>query len=322
MKILLAVLLAALPAASVAATTAEAWPIRPLRIVTPFPAGSTVDVVLRLMQPHVSERLRQPVVIDNRAGASGAIGVDVVQRATPDGYTMLLGTASTHSLAKALNPKLSYDPQRDFAPVGLIGNVPYAMAVYPGVPAKNLHELIQLARSKPGEIRYTSVGNASLAHLAGELLSILANVKLTHVPYKSSAASVIDVVGGRVELWIGSTAPALPHMRAGRVRALATTGATRLPALADVPTVKELGFPDYEVALWMAIFAPAGTPKPIVDRANRELVMVLRKPDVQEGLIAQGVTPQPSTPGELATHISAEIAKWSRIIKTAGIKTE
>ena len=182
MKILLAVLLAAPPAASVAATTAEAWPIRPVRIVTPFPAGSTVDVVLRLMQPHVSERLRQPVVIDNRAGASGAIGVDVVQRATPDGYTMLLGTASTHSLAKALNPKLSYDPQRDFAPVGLIGNVPYAMAVYPGVPAKNLHELIQLARSKPGEIRYTSVGNASLAHLAGELLSILANVKLTHVP--------------------------------------------------------------------------------------------------------------------------------------------
>jgi len=322
MKIVLAVLLAALPAAGVAAATADAWPARPVRIVTPFPAGSTVDVVLRLIQPHVSERLRQPVVIDNRAGASGAIGVDVVQRATPDGYTMLLGTASTHSLAKALNPKLSYDPQRDFAPVGLIGNVPYAMAVYPGVPAKNLHELIQLARSKPGEIRYTSVGNASLAHLAGELLSILANVKLTHVPYKSSAASVIDVVGGRVELWIGSTAPALPHMRAGRVRALATTGATRLPALADVPTVKELGFPDYEVALWMAIFAPAGTPKPIVDRANRELVMVLRKPDVQEGLIAQGVTPQPSTPGELATHISAEIAKWSRIIKTAGIKTE
>jgi tripartite-type tricarboxylate transporter receptor subunit TctC len=304
------------------AATAESWPARPVRVVTPFPAGSTVDVVLRLMQPHLSERLRQPVVIDNRAGASGAIGVEVVQRATPDGYTMLLGTASTHALAKALNPKLSYDPQHDFAPVTLIGSVPYAMSVYPGVPAKNLQELIQLARAKPGEIRYTSVGNASLAHLAGELLSILADAKLTHVPYKSSAASVIDVVAGRVELQIGTTAPALPHIRAGRLRALATTGATRLPALADVPTVRELGFPGYEVALWMAIFAPAGTPRAIVDRANRELVAVLTKPDVHESLIAQGVTPQSSTPGELAAHITAEIAKWSRVIKTAGIKTD
>jgi tripartite-type tricarboxylate transporter receptor subunit TctC len=321
MRLALALLLGAIPMASPAAT-AESWPVRPVRIVTPFPAASTVDVVMRLIQPHLSERLGQPVVIDNRGGASGAIGVEVVQRATSDGYTMLLGTASTHSLAKALNPKLSYDPQRDFAPVALVGNVPYAMAVYPGVAAKNLQELVQLARAKPGEIRYTSVGNASLAHLAGELLSILANVKMTHVPYKSSAASVIDVIAGRVELWIGSTAPALPHIRAGRVRALATTGATRLPALADVPTVKELGFPGYEVALWMAIFAPAGTPKPIVDRANRELVAVLKKPDVHEGLVAQGVTPQPSTPAELAAHVTAEIAKWSRVVRTAGIKTD
>jgi tripartite-type tricarboxylate transporter receptor subunit TctC len=321
MRIATALLLSAIPMVSFAAT-AESWPARPVRIVTPFPAASTVDVVMRLIQPHLSERLAQPVVIDNRGGASGAIGVEVVQRATPDGYTMLLGTASTHSLAKALNSKLSYDPQRDFAPVTLIGNVPYAMAVYPGLPAKNLQEVVQLARAKPGEIRYTSVGNASLAHLAGELLSMLANVKMTHVPYKSSAASVIDVIAGRVELWIGSTAPALPHIRAGRVRALATTGATRLPALPDVPTVKELGFPSYEVALWMAIFAPAGTPKPVIDRANRELVAVLKKPDLHEGLIAQGVTPQPSTPAELATHITAEIAKWSRVIKTAGIKTD
>jgi tripartite-type tricarboxylate transporter receptor subunit TctC len=321
MRIVVALLLGALPWTGFAAS-ADTWPARPVRIVTPFPAASTVDVVMRLLQPHISERLGQPVVIDNRGGASGAIGVEVVQRASPDGYTMLLGTASTHSLAKAINPKLSYDPQRDFAPVTLIGSVPYAMAVYPGVPAKTLQELIQVARSKPGEIRYTSVGNASLAHLAGELLSILANVKMTHVPYKSSAASVIDVIAGRVELWIGSTAPALPHIRAGRVRAIATTGAARLPALPDVPTVKELGFPGYEVALWMAIFAPAGTPKPIVDRANRELVAVITKPDVHEGLVAQGVTPQGSTPAELSAHVSAEIAKWSRVIKTAGIRTD
>jgi tripartite-type tricarboxylate transporter receptor subunit TctC len=281
-----------------------------------------VDVVLRIIQPHFADRLGQPVVIDNRAGASGAIGVEVVQHATPDGYTMLLGTASTQALAKVVNPRLSYDPQRDFLPVTLIGSVPYTMSIYPGLPAKTLKELIQLARAKPGEIRYTSVGTASLAHLAGELLSIMANIKLTHVPYKSSAASVIDVVAGRVELQIGATAPILPHIRAGRVRALATTGATRIAALPDVPTVKELGFPGYEVALWMGIFVPAGTPAAIVDRANRELVAVLKKPDVQEGLVAQGLTPQPSTPAELGAYVAAEIAKWGRVVKQAGIKTD
>jgi tripartite-type tricarboxylate transporter receptor subunit TctC len=246
----------------------------------------------------------------------------VVQRATPDGYTMLLGTASTQALAKVLNPRLSYDPQRDFLPVTLIGSVPYTMSIYPGVPAKNLQEFIQLARAKPGELRYTSVGNASFAHLAGELLSIMTKIKLTHVPYKSSAASVIDVVAGRVELQIGSTAPILPHIRAGRVRALATTGATRIAALPDVPTVKELGFPAYDVALWMGIFVPAGTPRAIVDRANRELVTVLKRPDVQEDLVAQGLTPQPSTPAELAAHVTAEIAKWAGVVKQAGIKVD
>jgi tripartite-type tricarboxylate transporter receptor subunit TctC len=321
MRSVLLLLLAVLPCATFAAA-AEAWPARPVRIVSPFPAGSSVDVVLRIIQPHFAERLGQPVVIDNRAGASGAIGVEVVQHATADGYTMLLGTASTQALAKVLNPRLSYDPQRDFLPVTLVGSVPYTMSIYPGLPAKTLQELIQLARSKPGEIRYTSVGAASLAHLAGELLSIMANIKLTHVPYKSSAASVIDVVAGRVELQIGATAPILPHIRAGRVRALATTGATRIAALPDVPTVKELGFPGYEVALWMAIFVPAGTPSAIVDRANRELVAVLKKPDVQEGLTAQGLTPQPCTPAELRALVAAEIAKWARVVKQAGIRTD
>ncbi len=321
MRITIALLLAGLPSAVFAAQV-DAWPTRPVRIVCPFPAASTVDATLRMMQPHLAERLGQPIVIDNRSGASGAIGVEVAVRATPDGYTLLLGTASTHALAKVLNPKLSYDPQRDFVPVTLIGSLPYALSVHPGVRAKSLQELIELARAKPGEIRYTSVGNASLAHLAGELLSNLANVKMTHVPYKSSALSVIDVVAGRVELQIGSTIPAIPHIRAGRLRALATTGAARIPALSDVPTVKELGFPGYEVALWMGIFAPAGTPKPVVERANRELVAVLKMPEVNDGLIAHGVAPQPTTPTGLAAHVAAEISKWQRVVKTSGIKTD
>jgi tripartite-type tricarboxylate transporter receptor subunit TctC len=321
MRIAVAFLVAALPCATLAANI-DAWPTRPIRIVAPFPAASTVDVTLRILQPHVAERLGQSIVIDNRSGASGAIGVEVVQRTTPDGYTLLLGTASTHALAKVLNSRLSYDPQRDFLPVTLIGSLPYAFSVHPGVRAKTLQELIEIARGKPREIRYTSVGNASLAHLAGELFSSMANVKLTHVPYKSSAASVIDVVAGRVELQIGSTVPAIPHVRAGRLRALATTGAARLPALPDVPTVKELGFPGYEVALWMGLFVPAGTPTTVVERVNRDFVVVLKKPEVHEGLIAQGVTPQPTTPGELAAHITAEIAKWDQVIKSSGIKTD
>ena len=311
-----------LAAASFAVSAADAWPTRPVRVIAPFPPGSSVDVTLRTLQPHVSERLGQPLVIDNRSGASGAIGVDAAQRASADGYTLLLGTASTHAVAKVVNPRLGYDPQRDFLPVTLVASQPYVLSVHPGVPAHNLKELVALAQAKPGEIRYTSAGNASLAHLAGELLSIVAKVKMTHVPYKSSAASVIDVVAGRVELQIGSTPPAIPHVKAGRLRALATTGATRLAALPDVPTVKEAAFPNYEVALWLALFVPAGTPKAIVERANREFVAVLKTPAVVDALTAQGQSAQPTTPDALAAHVAAETAKWDRVVKTAGIKTD
>lgn len=321
MKRLTLLLLAALGAPSWAATT-EQWPARPIRVVAPFPAGSTVDVTLRTLQPHLAERLGQPIVIDNRAGASGAIGVEVARSAAPDGYTMLLATASTHAIAKVVNPRLSYDPQRDFSPVTLIGSLPYAFSVYPGVRVKSLQELVELARARPGEIRYTSVGNASLAHLAGELFSGLANVRLVHVPYKTSAASVLDVVAGRVELQIGSMVTALPHIRSGKLRALATTGANRAPSLSEVPTVKEQGFPGYEVSLWMGLFLPAGTPKTIVERTHREFVAVLTKPEVQDIMAGQGVTPQPTTPAGLAQHVAAEIARWERVVKTSGVKTD
>ena len=320
MRLTLALLLAGF--SSVALAQPEPWPTRPVRIVAPFPAGSTVDATLRLMQPHLADRLGQPLVIDNRSGASGAIGVEVALRANPDGYTLLLGTATTHAVAKVLNPKLSYDPQRDFLPVTLVGSLPYAFSVHPGVPAKSVQELVELARAKPGEIRYTSVGNASLAHLAGELFSSLAKVQLTHVPYKSSALSVIDVIAGRIELQIGSIVPALPHIRSGRLRVLATTGAARTPALPDTPTMKELGYKDYEVALWMALFVPAGTPKAVVERANREFVAVLKTPEVHDSLVNQGVSPQPTTPAGLAAHIKAEIAKWTKVVKAAGIKAD
>ena len=323
MKLICALLFAAfLPAAHAAQPGTDSWPTRPIRVVAPFPAGSSVDATMRLLSPHLADSLGQTLVIDNRAGASGAIGCDIAAHATPDGYTLLIGTASTHAVAKVLNPRLSYDPQRNFIPVTLIGSLPYAITVYPKVPANNLQELIALARARPGAIRYSSAGNASLAHLAGEYFSMLANVKLTHVPYKSSALSVLDVIAGRIEMQFGAMTPVLPHIRAGRLRVLAVTGASRIPALPNVPTVKEAGLAGFEVTLWMGMFLPAGTPKPIVDRYNREFVAVLEKPAVREGLVSMGVEPQPTTSAAFAAHIAAEIAKWDKVVKTSGIRTD
>jgi len=323
MKLIFAFLLATfLPAVHAAQPRAEPWPTRPVRVIAPFPAGSSVDAAMRLLSPHLADSLGQTLVIDNRAGASGAIGSEIAAHATPDGYTLLIGTASTHAVAKVLNPHLSYDPQRDFMPVTLIGSLPYAITVYPAVSANNLQELIVLARARPGEIRYSSAGNASLAHLAGEFFSILANVKLTHVPYKSSALSVLDVIAGRIEMQFGAMTPVLPHIRAGRLRVLAVTGATRIPALPGVPTVREAGLAGFEVTLWMGMFLPAGTPKIIVDRFNREFVAILQKPVVRESFATLGVEPQPTTSAAFAAHIADEIAKWDKVVKTSGIRTD
>lgn len=318
-----ALLLAALlPAAHAAQPETGSWPARPIRVIAPFPAGSSVDAAMRLLSPHLAGSLGQTLVIDNRAGASGAIGSEIAARATPDGYTLLIATASTHAVAKVLNPHLSYDPQRDFMPVTLVGSLPYAITVHPAVPAGNLQELIALARAKPGEIRYSSAGNASLAHLAGEFFSSLANVRLTHVPYKSSALSVLDVIAGRIEMQFGAMTPVLPHIRAGRLRVLAVTSATRIPALPEVPTVREAGLAGFDVSLWMGIFLPARTPKALVDRLNHEFVAALRKPAVREGFVGLGVEPQPTTPAAFAAHIAAEIAKWGKVVKTSGIRTD
>ena len=270
----------------------------------------------------LSEALGQQVVIDNRAGASGSIGAEMAARAAPDGYTLVLGTTSTHAVAASVNRNLSYDPVRDFSPISLIGSSPYVVAVHPAVAANDLKEFIALAKATPGQLSYGSAGNASLAHLAGELFSIMAGVKLNHVPYKSSALSVLDVLSGRIELQFGSIAPTLPHIRSGKLRALAVTGATRLAALPAVPTVIESGLRGYEVSLWMGILAPAGTPAAIVSRLNRELVATLGTAGIKDALVAQGVEPRPSTPADFAAYIRAEIAKYRNVVKTAGIYVE
>lgn len=304
------------------ATAADTWPSRPLRLVAPFPAGSSVDAAVRVITPRVTDALGQSIVIDNRAGASGAIGVEVGARATPDGYTLTGGTTSTHALAKVLNPHLSYDPQRDFVPITMIGHLPYILAVHPGVAANNMQELIALARTKPGEIRYTTVGDASMARLGGELLSNLAGIKITPIAYKSSAQSVVDTIAGRIELQFGTMAPVLPHVRAGRLRPLAVTSSKRAPALPNVPTVQESGIKNFEVTLWLAVFAPAKTPRAIVDRLNREFTTAINTPQVRDALLLQGLQPETTTSAAFAKYLDAEISKWREVARKADLKPE
>ena len=301
---------------------ADTWPSRPIRLVAPFPAGSSVDAAVRVITPRVSESLGQSIVIDNRAGASGSIGAEVGARAAPDGYTLVGGTTSTHALAKALNPHLSYDPQRDFVPITLIGHLPYILAVHPGVAANTLQELIELARAKPGGIRYTTVGDASMARLGGELLSNLTGIKITPIAYKSSAQSVVDTIAGRIELQFGTMAPVLPHVRAGRLRALAVTSAKRAPALPDVPTVQETGIKNYEVTLWLAVFAPAKTPRTMIDRLNKEFTAAIGTTQVRDALLIQGLQPETTTSAAFAKYLDAEISKWREVARKANLKPE
>lgn len=315
------VIVATLLVGTVPAYAADAWPTRPIRLIAPFPAGSSVDAAARVIAPRVAEALGQTIVIDNRAGAAGAIGVEIGARAAPDGNTLTAGTTSAHALSKALNPHLTYDPQRDFVPITLFGHLPYILAVHPAVAANNLNELIALARSKPGEIRYT-VGNASMAQPGGELLSTLTGIRMTPIAYKSSAQSVVDTVAGRIELQFGTMAPVLPHVRAGRLRPLAVTSATRAPALPDVPTVKEAGIANFEVTLWLALFAPAKTPAAIVTQLNREFTAAIGAAPVRSALLTQGLQPQATTSAEFAKLLAAEIAKWSDVVRKANLKSE
>ena len=309
-------------AATPSTSAGQGWPAKPIRFIVPFPPGSSTDAAARVVAHRLSEALVQQVVIDNRAGASGSIGCEIAARAAPDGYTLVLGTASTHAVAVSVNSHLRYDPLKDFSPISLIGSAPYVLAVHPAIAANSVQELIALAKTRPGQLSYASAGNASVAHLAGELFATMAGVKLNHVPYKSSALSVIDVLSGRIELQFGSISPTLPHIRSGRLRALAVTGATRLTNLPDVPTVAQSGFPGYEVTLWQGILAPAFTSPAIVARLNREVTAILRAADIKNALVAQGIEPDPSTPIAFTTHIRNEIAKWRKVVTTAGIHAE
>jgi tripartite-type tricarboxylate transporter receptor subunit TctC len=299
-----------------------AWPDKPIRFVVPFPAGSSADITMRILQHKLGQRLGQQPVIDNRSGAGGLIGSDILAKAPADGYNFGIATNSTHGVAPALNPSLSYDALKDFAMVSLIGEAPYVLITAPNLPVKSVADLIALAKAKPGKLNYASVGPASLAHLAGALFAEMAGVKIAEVPYRSSAQSVLDTAEGRIELQFGAMAPVLPHIRAGKVKALAVTSLKRTDVLPDVPTLDESGLRGYEASLWLAMVAPAGTPPAIVERMSRELREALASPEVVDGLKAQGIEATPSTPDGLRQRIAADIEKWRRLAAATGITME
>jgi len=314
--------LAATAAIITSAQAQDAWPSKPIRLIAPFPPASTSDVIGRVFGQKMMQRLGQPVVIDNRVGASGNLGADAIAKAAPDGYTIGIVTSSTHAVAVSLSSKLPYDPLKDFTPITMLANSPYVLVLYPGVPAKDVKELVALAKAKPGTLNYGSAGPASLAHLAGALFANLTDTQITHVPYKSSAQSVIDMISGRLEMQFATIAPTLANIRANQVRALAVTGRKRSDALPDVPTMDEAGVKGYEATLWFALVGPAGLPSAIAARLNREALDILNSPEMKETLAQQGLVPDPSTPEALTAQIRGDIGKWRDLIAKAGIKPE
>jgi tripartite-type tricarboxylate transporter receptor subunit TctC len=317
----LALIAAAMIATSAQAQTGE-WPTKPIRLIAPFPPASTADVIGRVLGQKLSQRLGQPVVIDNRVGASGNLGADAIAKAAPDGYTIGIVTSSTHAVAVSLSGKLPYDPLKDFTPITMLANSPYVLVLYPGVAAKDIKELVALAKSKPGTLNYGSAGPASLAHLAGALFATLSDVQLTHVPYKSSSQSVIDLISGRLEMQFATIAPTLANIRANQLRALAVTGRKRSDALPDVPTMDEAGVKGYEATLWFALTAPAGLPSAIAARLSKETIDILNSAEMKETFAQQGFVPDPGTPDALTAQIRGDIGKWRDVIAKAGIKPE
>jgi tripartite-type tricarboxylate transporter receptor subunit TctC len=302
--------------------TDVAWPTRPIHLVVPFPPASTADVLSRVLGQKLAQRLGQQFVIDNRVGASGNIGAEIIAKAAPDGYTVGIVTSSTQAVAATLSQSFPYDPIRDFSPIMLIASSPYVLVVSPGLPVKNVAELIALAKQKPGALNYGSAGPASLAHLAGALFATMTGTELTHVPYKSTAQSVIDIMSGRLDMQFATIPPSIATIRAGQLRPLAVTGRSQVEALPGVPTMEEAGVAGYEAVIWFALVAPAKFPANLAQRLNREIAEALEAPEVASLLVEQGLVTEAGPPEALTTQVRADIAKWRDVIARAGITAE
>ena len=301
--------------------SAQNYPVRPVRLIVAFAPGGSVDVVARLLSHKLLEAWGQQVVVDNRPGAAGNLSAEIAARAAPDGYTLYMTSAALVANV-SLYRKVPYDPVKDFAPVTLLASVQSVLVTHPAVAVKNVRELIALARTAPGKLNYASPGSGSSGHLVMELFKSMAGIALTHIPYKAIGQAHADVVAGQVSLAFFTIPGALPHIKAGRMAALAVSGSKRSPALPDVPTVAEAGVPGYEATTWYPVLVPAGTPKAIIDKLNAQLVAIVKTPDVQERFSVLGVEPIGSTPAQLAGHIKSELPKWAKVVQLSGARVD
>ena len=304
-----------------AAQAPGGYPSRPIRMILPASPGGPVDVIARTVGAGLVEALGQPIVMDNRAGAGGIIGAEIVVNANPDGYTLMFAHSGPLAIEAALHSKLSYHPLKSFAPVSLVAASPYVLIVTSATPAKSVKDLIALARSRPGKFHYASGGIGTGLHMAGELLNLAAGLKMVHVPYKGAGPSMAALMSGEVDMMFNGVSSALPHVKAGRLRAIAISSAQRSPLLPDLPTVAESGL-RYETAGWYGLVAPAGTPKPVTARLQASLHQALNAPEMKERLAAQGIDGIASTPEQLTKHLRSELDKWTAVVKAAGLKVD
>ncbi|MBR0680924.1 tripartite tricarboxylate transporter substrate binding protein [Roseomonas eburnea] len=298
------------------------WPDRPIRLIVPYGAGTSTDIMTRLVSQHMAETLGQPMVVENRVGASGAVGSEVVAKSAPDGNTLLMGAVASHSVIVSLMPRLPYDPLRDFTHISLVTNAPNLLVVNPQVPARSLAEFIAWMKTQPGGVNYASAGNGTSSHLAGELLKMRTGAKLEHVPYRSGAQAVTDVVSGQVPMLVYQVTAVLPFVRDGKLRALATTSNQRLEWTPDVPTVEEQGVPDFDVAAWHGLFGPTGLPPRQVDTIYGAMRRALTDPGLRQRLLDQGLVPVGMPPTEFRSFLEADIVKWREVVRVANIRVD
>jgi tripartite-type tricarboxylate transporter receptor subunit TctC len=322
MRATILVCIATLAGSGTGSVLAQNYPVRPVRIVVPQAPGAQSELFARMLGQKMSESLGQPVVNDPRPGAGGAIGAEVGARAAPDGYTLLMGTNSTHGANPALYAKLPYDPVRDFAPIALTVGMPYVLSVHPSLPVTTLKELIAFAKSRPGQMNFASAGNGSTHHLCGELLKSMARINIVHVPYKGGPPASAATIGGEVSMLFNTVGSVHSHVKNGRLRALGVAAARRSGQLPEVPTMSDAGLQGFEVMSWFGLLAPAGTPRPIIDRLNAETIKALNTPEMKSSIAAMGADIISGSPEQFADHIKSEIARFVAIARTAGIRLE
>jgi tripartite-type tricarboxylate transporter receptor subunit TctC len=299
---------------------APAYPNKPIRLIVAFDAGGSTDIIARLVGQKLSERIGQQVIVDNRGGAGGTLGTELAAKASGDGYTLTMGTTSTHVIAPSIYPNVKYDPVKDFTPITLVASTPYLLVVHPGVQAKSLKEFVALVKSQPGKLNYASAGAGTTTQLAMEMLKQVAGIDIVHVPYKGNGPAGTAVIGGQVQALFGSMPAVLPHAKAGRVRPLAVGTMKRSSALPDVPTVAESGFPGFEVSLWLGFFAPKGTPEPVIRKLHQELTAIATSGEMKAQFEKNGADPVTTTQAELAKLLKDELAKYAKVIKAAGVQ--